>query len=94
MQLFAWDSTDKGNELHLQSEPSKAEMMFKQHQANKEQVKDVKKESVLSRYGGEAHLQALPKELLLAQTEQYVEYSRTGKVIKGLEKAVAKSRHP
>ena len=30
---------------------------------------------------------APPKELLMAQTENYVEYSRTGQVIKGQEKA-------
>ena len=93
MQLFAWDSTEKGDELHLQSEPSKAAMMFKRYQDSKEQVKDVRKESVLARYGGAEHLQAPPKDLLIAQTEEYVEYSRTGKMIKGLEKAIAKSRY-
>lgn len=32
-----------------------------------------------------------PKSLLLAQTEEYVEYSRSGKVIKGIEKPKARS---
>ena len=36
-------------------------------------------------FSGEEHLQAPPRELIFAQTEQYVEYSRTGKVIKGQE---------
>lgn len=36
---------------------------------------------------------APPKELLLAQTENYVEYSRTGQVIKGQERAKVKSRY-
>lgn len=44
-------------------------------------------------YGGEEHLSAPPKELLLAQTEQYVEYSRSGAIIKGQEKARVKSRY-
>lgn len=44
-------------------------------------------------YGGEEHLSAPPKELLLAQTEQYVEYSRSGAVIKGQERARVKSRY-
>ncbi|RUP44881.1 hypothetical protein BC936DRAFT_148900, partial [Jimgerdemannia flammicorona] len=39
------------------------------------------------------HLEAPPKELLLAQTENYVEYSRTGKLVKGLEKLKAKSKY-
>ena len=51
------------------------------------------KQSVLERYGGEEHLDTPPKELLLAQTEEYVEYSRSGNVVKGQERAVAKSRY-
>ncbi len=44
-------------------------------------------------YGGEEHLDAPPRELLLAQTEEYVEYSRHGAVLKGQEKAVACSKY-
>lgn len=46
-----------------------------------------------NQYGGEKHLDAPPRELLLAQTEDYVEYSRHGAVLKGLEKAVARSKY-
>jgi len=46
-----------------------------------------------NQYGGEEHLDAPPRELLLAQTEDYVEYSRHGAVLKGLEKAVARSKY-
>lgn len=38
-------------------------------------------------------MNAPPRELLLAQTEEYVEYSRHGAVLKGLEKAVARSKY-
>lgn len=44
-------------------------------------------------YGGQEHLDAPPRELLLAQTEEYVEYSRHGVVLKGQEKAVACSKY-
>ena len=44
-------------------------------------------------YGGQEHLNAPPRELLLAQTEDYVEYSRHGAVLKGLEKAVVRSKY-
>lgn len=47
----------------------------------------------MSQYGGEEHLDAPPRELLLAQTEDYVEYSRHGAVLKGQEKAVARSKY-
>ena len=46
-----------------------------------------------SQYGGEEHLDAPPRELLLAQTEDYVEYSRHGAVLKGQDKAVARSKY-
>lgn len=46
-----------------------------------------------NQYGGQKHLDAPPRELLLAQTEDYVEYSRHGAVLKGLEKAVARSKY-
>ena len=39
--------------------------------------------SIIDRYGGKEHLQAPPKELIFASTEEYVEYSRTGKIVKG-----------
>lgn len=48
---------------------------------------------VVLQYGGQEHLDAPPRELLLAQTEDYVEYSRHGAVLKGLEKAVARSKY-
>ena len=48
---------------------------------------------ILAKYGGEEHLQAPPKEMLLSQTEHYVEYSRTGQVVKGQEPAVPKSKY-
>lgn len=38
-------------------------------------------------------MNAPPRELLMAQTEDYVEYSRHGAVLKGLEKAVARSKY-
>lgn len=38
-------------------------------------------------------MDAPPRELLLAQTEDYVEYSRHGAVLKGQEKAVARSKY-
>lgn len=49
------------------------------------------KTHIVEKYGGEEHLQVPPKSLLLAQTEEYIEYSRSGKVIKGVEKPKARS---
>ena len=39
-------------------------------------------------------MKAPPRELIFAQTEDYVEYSRSGQVIKGQEAQGVKSRYP
>jgi pre-mRNA-processing factor SLU7 len=59
----------------------------------KDVLKDTSRASVLDRYGGEEHLQSLPRELRAGQTEEYVEYDRRGKVVKGMERAKARSKY-
>ncbi|XP_062380653.1 pre-mRNA-splicing factor SLU7 [Sardina pilchardus] len=92
-QLFAWEAYDKGSEVHLQADPTKLELLHQSFKVKKEDFKQMQKESILERYGGEEHLDAPPRELLLAQTEEYVEYSRHGAVIKGQDKAIARSKY-
>lgn len=92
-QLFAWEAHGKGVDVHLLAEPTKLEMLQQEYEKKKEEFKSKTKDTVLSKYGGEEHLQAPPKSLLLAQTEEYVEYSRTGKVLKGNEKQTNRSRY-
>jgi hypothetical protein len=81
-QLFAWEAYGKGVDVHLLAEPTKLELLQKEYEGRKEDYKTEAQASVLAKYGGEEHLQAPPKALLLAQTENYVEYSRHGRVIK------------
>ncbi|XP_041652755.1 pre-mRNA-splicing factor SLU7 [Cheilinus undulatus] len=92
-QLFAWEAYERGSEVHLQADPTKLELLHKSFKVKKEDFKEKQRESILEKYGGEEHLNAPPRELLLAQTEDYVEYSRHGAVLKGLEKAVARSKY-
>lgn len=92
-QMFAWQAADRGNEVHLQANPTQLALLHKQFEEQKEKVRDTNKGSILAKYGGEEHLQRPPTELLLAQSENYVEYSRTGKVVKGQERAVARSKY-
>ncbi|EGD78289.1 pre-mRNA-splicing factor SLU7 [Salpingoeca rosetta] len=92
-QVFAWDAANKGAELHLQADPTKAELMHKQFKVKKANFQEDQRKSILEKYGGETHLKAPPKELLMAQTEHYVEYSQTGRVIKGKEKPKVLSRY-
>lgn len=92
-QLFAWEAHGKGVDVHVLAEPTKLELLQKEYEKKKDQFKDEVKNTVLERYGGEEHLQAPPKALLLAQTENYVEYNRFGKVVKGEDKPIIRSQY-
>ena len=62
--------------LFHQAEPTKLELLSKEYQSKKDVYKDAEKDSILDKYGGKDHLEAPPKALLLAQTEEYVVYNR------------------
>ena len=79
-QLFAWDAHEKGVDVHLLAEPTKLEMLKQAYDTKRTELKDKVRNTVINRYGGEEHLQTPDPSLLLAQTENYVEYSRCGKV--------------
>lgn len=68
--------------------------MHKQFKEKKEELRDTQKVGILAKYGGEQYLEKAPKELLQGQTEEYVEYSRTGQVVRGRERVKAKSKYP
>ncbi|KAG8933091.1 mRNA splicing protein [Tulasnella sp. 418] len=93
LQLFAWQSAARGNDVHLHANPTQGAILHQQYKEKKEKLKDTTKVGILAKYGGEEYLEKVPKELLQGQTENYVEYSRTGQVIKGLEKANVKSKY-
>ncbi|CAD6186858.1 unnamed protein product [Caenorhabditis auriculariae] len=91
-QVFAWQATRKGVYAHSIAEPTKLEALKREFEKQKGETKDETKKELLEKYGGAEHLDRPPEELLLAQSENYVEYNRKGKVIKGKEKPVMKSR--
>ena len=50
-QLFAWDASEKGVDIHLQADPTKAELLHKNYETNKRGFQDSQKESILERVG-------------------------------------------
>jgi pre-mRNA-processing factor SLU7 len=82
MQSYAWEAYEKGLDLHIQGAPSEAEFLFEHFKVSKEAMKQKAKDHTLSRYGGEEHLDSLPKALLFSQTENFTIYSRDGKPLK------------
>ncbi|KAJ1544546.1 mRNA splicing protein, partial [Cladochytrium tenue] len=94
LQSFAWEAAERGNQdVNISANPTQGELLFKEYTKKKEKVSATQKDSILERYGGAEHLDAPPKELLLAQTESYVEYSQTGRVIRGQERAKIRSKY-
>lgn len=80
--------------MHLNANPTQGELLHYEFRQKKEELKDTTKGSILAKYGGAEYLDSAPKELRQGQTENYVEYSRTGQLIKGLERAKARSKYP
>lgn len=92
-QVFTWEAAEKGIDVHLQAEPTKLELLSKEYQSKKDVHKDKEKDTIFDKYGGSEHLEAPPKALLLAQTEEYVVYNRLGKIIEGQEQRHVKSKY-
>merc|ERR1719443_1898147 len=93
LERFAWNTYASGNAtvnaLALPTQAAKLMDVFKDRQ---EEAKKEKKEELLNKYGGQEHMN-VPEVILNAESEQYVEYSRDGRVIKGQERAMAKSKY-
>ena len=92
-QLFAWEANEKGVDVHVQAEPTKLELLHKEFKERYEDCAKSIKANVLEKYGGAEHLEALPRDLIFAQTESYAEYSRYGNVIRTQDKSIAKSKY-
>ena len=78
----------------MNANPTQGQLLHQEYLKKKEQLKETTKVSILDKYGGEEYLEKAPKELLQGQTEEYVEFSRTGQVIKGKERAAVRSKYP
>ena len=74
---------------------TKAELLHRQFREKKATLQQRRRAALLDKYGGAEHLDAGGEahEAQLAATEHYVEYDAEGRVIKGLEKAKARSKY-
>ena len=92
LQRFAWQSERTGGDVHLQANPTEAEVRHKELVQESEKKRNAIRSSVLDKYGGSEHFAAPPKELLQS-TDQFVEYTKFGEVIKGKEEPSTKWRY-
>ncbi|XP_047341276.1 pre-mRNA-splicing factor SLU7 [Impatiens glandulifera] len=93
LNIHAWEAFDKGHDVHMQAAPSQAELLFKNYKINKEKLKSQVKETIMEKYGNAASEESLPRELLLGQSEREVEYDRAGRIVKGQEMAIPRSKY-
>ena len=68
ISVFAWDAYERGTDVHLQADPTRLELLAREVDKRKDNFKTSTKDGILAKYGGEEHLEGLPKQLLLAQT--------------------------
>lgn len=92
LMCFAWDAYKNGEKIHDTAQPTQALKMFEVYKNRSQNLKGIQQKELLEKYGGQEHLDA-PRELLFAQNETYVEYARDGRVLKGRERALAKSKY-
>lgn len=93
LNIHAWEAFEKGQDIHMQAAPSQAELLYKNYKIIREKLKLQMKDAIMEKYGNAATDAELPRELLMGQTERQVEYDRAGRVIKGLETSLPKSKY-
>ena len=83
MQKFAWDAYERGVDVNLQADPTRAALLHKEYEKKKEQVKTSVKKGVLEKYGGEEYLNPpLPRELVMDESETFIEYNQAGQIVR------------
>lgn len=92
LMCFAWDSYKQGGKIHDTAQPTQALKMFEVYKKRASNLKEDQAKELVEKYGGQEHMNA-PQELLFAQNETYVEYARDGRVIKGRDRALVKSKY-
>lgn len=93
LNVHAWEALEHGQDIHMQATPSQAEMLYKEFKVKKEKLKGATKEAVLAKYGNAAAADKPSDDLLLGQTEAFIEYDRTGKPLRADQIVVPRSRY-
>jgi pre-mRNA-processing factor SLU7 len=95
-QRYAWEVQEKSGDTrqHLQANPTAGEF-YRRKEKEETERKHAEREKLLrERYGGEEQtMPVAPKDRVIAESEQFVEYDEVG-LIKGAPKTVAKSKYP
>jgi len=93
-QVLCWEMQARGEDIDVFSNPSQAELLQKQFQEKKTVLQNTKKTEILEKYGlTDQPQESLDIRLRLGQTEGYTEYSRDGRIVKGVGKVAYKTKY-
>lgn len=90
--VFAWDAYKHGEKIHDFAQPTQASKMYDIFKNRSQNLKEAQQKELLEKYGGGEHMEA-PREIIFSTNDNYVEYSRDGRVIKGRERQYEKSKY-
>lgn len=91
-QVFAWQAAEKGIDIHLQALPTKTEIVKKEFEIKKKEYSERVSKYIVHKYGEPEKLAKPSRDLQLDQTEVYVEYSKSGRVVREpVQKSSSKS---
>ena len=93
LNMHALEAWNRGQEIHMQAAPTEAELLHKNYKMMKEKQMSQTKGKILEKYGNAATEEGIPREILYGQTEREVEYDRAGRIIKGQEMALPRSKY-
>lgn len=94
LEAHAWVAAERGQSVHAQAAPSAAEALFAAFKAKKEALAGASKLALLEKYGNAATPGiALDAAMLRGATEAYAEYDATGRLLRGAEAPVGRSRY-
>ncbi|KAK8790095.1 hypothetical protein WA588_000263, partial [Blastocystis sp. NMH] len=90
-QLFAWEAHTKGVNIHLEAQPTATALLRKQAEERKQQLEAMLRKKLETRYG--VSLQQLASVPSVEESDVYVEYDHSGKVVKGTPVSIPKSKY-
>lgn len=90
-QVFAWESHKSGVDINIAANPTATEMMKKQTEERMQEAAETTRSSLESRYGKQPQVSDAFSQV--KATENYVEYNKEGKLVKGLPEAIPKSMY-
>eukprot|EP00981_Chlorochromonas_danica_P002601 scaffold504_cov189-Ochromonas_danica.AAC.36 len=94
-QILCWEMQARGENVDVISNPSQAEFLHRIVAEKKKNAESEKRKEILEKYLDGKEQPSLDPRLRLGQTEAYLEYSRDGRVIKGVvvEPPVVKTKY-